>query len=145
VLKDLDDFKDKVYSSKQNKEKINYENLLNLWLFIKWHKDHQVNLYFVAIDFARNVVQKHSSTLWTMKMGIFFKDHILLMGPEGSVRNRMERDIQIVNSDSDEYAAGVGFLSELYDNRENFERVIHKEIPESDLDSLDINKLSSNK
>ncbi|MBA3978339.1 MAG: hypothetical protein H0X50_09150 [Nitrosopumilus sp.] len=148
VLTDLDDLRDKMYPNKNNKnnnKKLNHENLLNLWLFIKWHRDHQVNLYFVPIDFARNAFQKHSSTLWTMKMGIFFKDHILLMGPEGSVRNRMERDIQIANSDSDEYAAGVEFLSELYDNREDFETVIHKEIPESNLDSLDLNKLSSNK
>lgn len=148
VLTDLDDLREKVYpnsSSNSENKKLHHENLLHLWLFIKWHKDHQVNLYYVPIDFARNAFQKHSSTLWTMKMGIFFKDHILLMGPEGSVRNRMERDIQIANSDSDEYAAGVDFLSDLYDNRESFETVIHKEIPESNLDPLDLHKLSSSK
>src|SRR6476659_10707038 len=101
VLTDLDDLKNKIYLDATKKKNINFENLLNLWLFIKWHKDHNVNLYYVTIDLGRKTFQKFSSKLWTMKMGIFFNEYLLLMGAETLIGNRLEREIQIVDSKSD--------------------------------------------
>ncbi len=136
VLTDLDDLKNKIYFDGARKKKINFENLLNLWLFIKWHKNHNVNLYYVPIDLERKTFQKFSSILWTMKMGIFFNEYLLLMGVERPVGNRLEREIQIVDSKSEKYTEGVSFFSELHCQREDFEKIIYKEIPEIAFQSL---------
>ncbi|MDQ4074336.1 MAG: hypothetical protein M3162_08560 [Thermoproteota archaeon] len=138
VLTDLNDLKSKVYAEDKSTNQLNFENLLNLWLFIKWHKDHNVHLYYVPIDTGRNKFQKYSSTLWTMKMGIFFGKYLLLMGLESPIENRLEREIQIVDSTSDKYDAGVSFFSELHDYKEDFEKVMHEEIPEIAFQSLNL-------
>jgi len=151
VLTDIDDVKVKVYdnkkSSSQGEKKIsksgsivNLENLLNLWLFIKWHKDHNVSLYYMPIDVADKIfTNRYSKVLWTKKMGIFFDKYILLMGAEKYNRNNnLEREIQISNASNQEYKVGLDFFSELYDHKdkEDFASVIYEYIPQANLDSL---------
>ena len=58
------------------------------------------------------------------------------MGAERPIDNRLEREIQIVDSKSEKYTAGVSFFSELHCQREDFEKIIYKEIPEIAFQSL---------
>ncbi len=137
VITDLEDLRKKIYLNTTTRE-INLENKLNLWLFIKWHQDYNVKLYSVTFfDFStkvyQNILEKHPK-LWTRKMGIFFKKHILLMDEKESfIENRLERRIQIVNSDSEEYKAGLKYFTELYNNKGDFVSLIYNEFPEVNL------------
>jgi len=60
----------------------------------------------------------------------------MLKKVESNIENQLKSGIQIVDSKSEKYTAGVIFFSELHYHREDFEKIIYKEIPEIAFQSL---------